>query len=729
MDLDGRAKPFFPRATDGSLLASHEAGLVINMVDTAQETLRSVRGPAPFLPAYSVVDGAPVPPSYFGRIRGIGHAILRTGRELLLIHDGGHIRAYQGWSDPPVWGDGGLSGATCLLGDASQSPVLEAVVPDADDPTPPTKFIATPEGMIIIFPSTGSAFFFDGEVIGPLGYAKAPSAPTGKGPITDAVSNLKGYVHDGTNGHRDLGFGRKGTVEGFPGNTGNTDTAAGGHDDPESVGVLLSSSYSAELQFIDRWYNLSPISPRSAPIEISRQISNDGGSPLVWYALDKMRKHLGWYVGLGPPNTIGRILLTTRDVKHSGTAKTFEVPLNHGGALPAFATIPDNETKFYPDNTPDGALIVEPMEVAPVPRIYTAVLAFGRLLVADHSGAVWWSETGRYGTFGKYSYVYPDTKGAKVTALALVPEGVLAFTGTSVSLLSINGVGEISDSNPLSSTDGTVSPESVVTLPDGSVLWLSQQGFRLYKEGQIDSQVSAAISEWVDQINPARLSQACATLLPGVGYFCAVPEGSSRYNNIGWILSKTGWKRIEELELNCFCWVQSVDSFLLYGGIAPGRYRVGSTTESTASNHEGVWFWDREHYTYDNAARTSALETGWINGQDGPREAIPHQVLYFLRETQSSSLDVEVYKNWRHVATETQQDIVACYAEKDPPPMWSATALDGLSAWTRRRPYWKLVSLGVGPCDSYRLRISGTSRWEYIGMQMNDADAPQLPRF
>ena len=119
--LPGRMRvlqgPLFPRVESGGVLAPDQvAARITNMVATSENSLKSVIGPAPYLPWIGIPrvetdgdtagsDAAAVGLSkvhnYFedyNDTHGIFHAVINNGtREVLLLHSGEEIWTFEGW--------------------------------------------------------------------------------------------------------------------------------------------------------------------------------------------------------------------------------------------------------------------------------------------------------------------------------------------------------------------------------------------------------------------------------------------------------------------------------------------------------------------------------------------------------------------------------------------------------------------------------------------------------
>ena len=102
-----------PREETGKLLTPDNlAGEVFNMRITEEGTLRSLEGPAPWLPATGG-QGSLIYPSPQEEMHGIYHHAF-DNRDMLLLHSGAAVYAFEGWKKR--WG-GGVPGKGELLKD------------------------------------------------------------------------------------------------------------------------------------------------------------------------------------------------------------------------------------------------------------------------------------------------------------------------------------------------------------------------------------------------------------------------------------------------------------------------------------------------------------------------------------------------------------------------------------------------------------------------------------
>ena len=321
--------PIFPRAQEGRLLSPAEvAASLENFYTTRDGSLRSIPGPTPYLPKYyddpsfSAKSASSRPEeekvvSDYVDCHGIFHALVDNGkRDILLLHTGKELWVFCGWKQ--CW--------TPLISSTNSAAKISVDLHDDSSPRAPTQFISTPNGIVII-PQADldrKAYFYDGEVILPLGYSSIPGSPTPVGPKGPSVSsssslsaNTEGYVLNSyqmnrsrrirAKRHHKFGHGRIGTITTIPDSDHMDDVVDAAPpdvpaDDPPApptveeaalsaitsalVGIqsiqaekkpifgaphLLDGEWYGAVQWVDYFGNLSPISNRSQAIRLGRR--------------------------------------------------------------------------------------------------------------------------------------------------------------------------------------------------------------------------------------------------------------------------------------------------------------------------------------------------------------------------------------------------------------------------------------------------------------------------
>jgi hypothetical protein len=488
---------------------------------------------------------------------------------------------------------------------------------------------------------------------------------------------------------------------------------------------------------MDCWGNLSPLSGRSNPVVVAQQYSTDflvsgkdpfnpfdpdDGGRVVGNSLvaqsDRARKQCAWTaIGAGPERTVARVLYRTMDLKNSGTAKFFRLPLDSQESHDPTPTMPDNVVDTYPDNIPDVWLAEEAQEIVPVPTFRLCRVAFGRLWIANtvaDPGLLRYSLEGRWGTFPEKGELYPDPRGAEVTALWRIPQGLLAFTEGSTYLIIPADNDQGFTSLTVSSEAGCPSPNSVCTLQDGTVMWMGADGFYQFTGTEDYSRgvefVSTDIDLFVQRITQSRRKQACAAVDAATGeYRCWASIDGKLENNTCFIYDGVGWRTRTDVGATDVCVTQDHRNYMLATG------KVG--------DDGGLWLIDHESVKYQPlslTAREGVIETAWLTSAASEQKRTAQVIYLWLRETENTSLTIEVMRDWRNTVIETTS--AKRYSGDDIPKFWSETPLASPGAlWQKKRPYWTRAAVYVPSAEVFKFRLSGVGKWEFVGIQIEES--------
>jgi hypothetical protein len=658
----------------------------------------------------------------FGTIRGIFHARLKGGtRDVLLVHHGTALDEFAGWKFTKIR----------KLIDASGAQ-LDGQLPTENISGFPTQFATTTTGIVII-PQGGRAYFYDGDIIAPLGFSEVPAPPEGLGPAssdaeyTPSVANCgindMGYSFDALYGRpsamsRVWRFPRVGTIQTLGDTAGVT-----GESDQVLKGFLASGRWRGKTQLVDHWGNLSAVSNPSNEIQVDRQPAtgfvaasggSGAGSPFI--SPDAARKQFAWNnIARGPAHTAGRIMFRTPDM-NTGRITYHEMPGNAMATIGSFATIPDNITTTLPDNVPDGWLGAEPIECDPVPMAKLCCMAMGRLWLAnseDEPGMIRPSVPGLWGTYLKGDKYFPDPQGAEVTAIYPVDRGMIACTETSTYLVEPNADGNGFRSSNLSASVGCVSPSTIRTLGNGVVVWLSRDGFYAY-DGQSVSYAFTGHELDAKEFVLGRLREANAYYDSRTGrYRCWLAAAGASTPSTCWEYDGVTWyKNIDVISRSC-CATQDHRKLGLVGGI-----KIDGVNED---------IFVMDHNMVD--VREGSVETVWIGAMSSSKKRSVRNVQLWLRETgKEPSITVEVFADWRSevVSTHTIARYPEVYgtAATGNPSFYDNDEVIGTAVWRKRRPFWARLDIDVPACEAFKLKISFAEdeRSEILGYQFDWTD-------
>lgn len=697
------------RIESGRLILPEEIGSKIsNMFLTEEGTLRSVWGPAPYVPDYG--NGFPG----YQKLKGIFHARLgpEGEREVLLIQNGDKIRIFRGWeaggaTPSDIWGDL----IAPITGD------YNAIIGYDDKPRFPCQFESTPSGIVIIPAGESSRpFFYDGQTVLPLGYERSPSPPEGMGPLNGDNS---WYDHDGSSMPAPFGKGRVGSL--------SLDSIA----TDGQLARVAQGEYRAAVQWVDVWGNLSPLSGLSSSVLIPAVAPNDAAGP------DNKLKVLFWAgIDPGPLGTVGRNLCRTRDLLNSASLDIFEMKNYSAGGFLSSTTIPDNIGQGFPDNIPDSWLLSEPKDVDAVTPYKLYTLAFGRGWAAnfrDSPGKLHPSAPGLWGTFLKNEELYPDPRGAEITGMCQVAEGLLIFTESTTFMIVISFAGKGFQTKTLHPTIGCVAPSSIQTMPNGMAVWLGREGFYAYRTTDSGPQVdliSREISTDLLKINRARVLQSTAAVdVREKKYRCWVPMEGSRTNNTCWEFDGQGWTRRSDVDASAVCVTQDHRHYML---------TAGKATISGGAAAEGVWLLDHQVQSWLPTPRAAMVQTCWLRAGQAGRRGSPKSVYLWFREMSSGTVTIETQRDWKSTVVDTTT--ADLYPTDDIPPFWGAAVYGGTDpegnalVWEKRRPYWTRVDINLPSCEVFRLKITlqaagaNPGSWDFIGMSFDEAPHPDTFR-
>lgn len=715
--------------TDNSLMKGvGSVARVVNMAPTVEGTLRTVQGPRDIidrtLPPHTVVS-----PLTYNPVYSVGYVSLAGGkRHVLLIHTDNSIREFWGWDRRWV----------TIIGTTGANAQIAEVVPNPRPGQPGARFIPTSNGMIIVAPD-GKAYFYDGDVVGYLGYSEAPSPPKACGPSDSSPDGKAAYDAGAANalpGTNDLNYASDGLLGwnhslnrafrggrlGTTADPGAIPFAGGIEDQGAGVrGFLRAGSYRAYAQYIDRWGNVSPMSGPSDEIRFSQQLAKHrktGAVTSVWAQVDLARKRVLWQgISRGPRGTVGRIIGRTKDALSSGDTRPYVLPGNAAPVRGSVATLDDNVVTTYPDNIPDAWLTTLMEDHDPVPLFTEGDVAFGRLWIAgivDDPAAIMVSAPGRWGTFPKNGKRYPDPKGSPVVAVKAVPQGLLAFTRQGTHLYTANDAGDEFVARPVSTARGCPAPRSLATLPNGLTIWLGMDGFYGF-DGESVVPLWAGTHEFTAaQHNRAAVPTAVACVDQTTGeYRCWVAvQGSRTPNRCYTTTDGQNWRWRTDISARGACSLADDNQVT----VAAGKNPAGL---------EGVWVMDR-----GTVQVSSSIDTGWLPlGSD--RERASSVTLHVrLRETKrvdpeprkktspavasTSRVRLDVYRDYRgEVVQTTHKPTFAPTAAGPASAFWDLTPTDDAKV-RRARPYWVTFDVDVRSAESVRFRLSCDVEWEVM---------------
>jgi hypothetical protein len=320
---------------------------------------------------------------------------------------------------------------------------------------------------------------------------------------------------------------------------------------------LLKGMWYYYFQYEDLFGNLSEFSNPSEPATIHtnqadpfftlgvKNISEDKqnltvggeerskrGLPMGTEIDDLTRRFLVKAVGDLPSHAVATRIYRTPDTVHKESTPRL------------LARVPGSRQFYFDDNHADSDLGAEWVETVSVPLFNVCCAHQGRLIIGNlpgDSGIIRRSQVGFPGTFEKFDFVYPDSNGNAITALHSHNGNLVAFTETSTYLLG----DDFSVPRPVSTTVGCVSPKSIQSFRDGSLMWLAQDGiYSLRPDGAL-IKLSTPIDKIFDQeLNWSQFFRASSIIDFETGeYRCAIAAKGESRNTIMLCFDGTYWRR------------------------------------------------------------------------------------------------------------------------------------------------------------------------------------------
>jgi len=734
------------------------ANEIQNMRETERSTLKSILGPAPYIPAY----GQTLQPS-FAQMKGIFHGRLRDGQKEVLLATAYNgttnvLLEFNGWSR--TW-------QTAYTWKPNE--------PKSEYPAFPTQFEQCSNGIVIISQHDGRPRFYDEDGhCAPLGYSRTPGPPSLLGPTqNDSYEfsstalgadtsksyspNSEGFSHDAdiydrwlgsvvltnTQMHTAFGRGRVGTIYSDPTNGVGGSLSRDALNNGYAPGLLLTGAYTGVTQWVDKYGNFSPLSPRSNTVSFAQQSAMYPENVLfptapatgvvypdgVAQGPENLLKQLLWQnISLpeessSESRTVGRNLYRTRDsINSESVNQLFLLPSNSDGGVFASQTIPDTSSEIYVDNGPDGWLVAEAPDVVPMQRFRLCRQAFGRMFFAntpEDPGLVRFSMPGRWGTLLKDDFFYPDPSGGDITGLYPVAEGLLVFTESSTFLIADTSQATGFSVTTISRQFGCVAPSSIATTESGYTIWLGKKAFYAYSTGGVEY-FSDTIREGLKYINTSREMQSVAAVDVSSGeYRCWVPMHSSKSNNRCYVFDarqpNTGWRTRTDISASSVCVTRDHRAYML---------AAGSVGTEPALTPESVYVLDKEvsSTVYALPQRSYTIETNWLLNESEYDAKTPITVYIWMIESSSQDLSVQVYRDWRKSVIHTET--VTLYYENDPPPFYGTATLDTGETIRRSRPYWCKAKVFVPGCEVFKLILTSSEKIEFVGLSYDYVPHP-----
>lgn len=645
-----------------------------NLELTPEGTLRSVVGPAVYepgrVPARQQLEGTTLS-SYsafkFEEMHGVFHAGLLGGiADTLLVRSGSTLYRHAGWERGWESIYTGLS--------------------NEHRPLYPDQFVVL--GNLIVYTNgidRALVINHDGLVT-PLGFSSLPPTPMAEGP-TSTPPDQRTTVDQNSIGYS--WHGKIGTV--------------GDILDGET-GALLSGGWYYYVQWEDVFGNLSQASAPSNLVYVNTvqadpytatEDGDDEMAPAGTVLDDLTRQFIVRVPGDGPDHCVAALIYRTPDVKHVGVIPQLLV------------RVPNNRQFFYPDNIPDSALGQQMVDTAAVPIFRVMCTHQGRLVIGNtvsDPGIVMRSQTGLPGTFAKQDFIYPDSGGSEITGLASHAGKLLAFTESSV-----YEIRDFSVPVPLAQGIGCVAPRSIKALSNGTLIWLSRDGFFGMSPSGGVKRLSVPIDRTVRNfINKGRTRGAVASIDPTSGeYRCAVCPAGQKNQTLILTYDGSSWKR-QELGIHIADWCQTDDYRQYVIAVGSDTTRVITDSESP----DNVFVMDRETVAYTPPGRDIIYRSGWLRGDSVGLTPMHIRTMYIgLRDSWNGDFTIRFYRNgsWSEVVSMADVRAVGTDDSSDVVTDIAGSAIIGVAKTHDPRLFFRQIPVGLETTSTWAFEISASS--------------------
>ena len=411
--------------------------------------------------------------------------------------------------------------------------------------------------------------------------------------------------------------------------------------------------------------------------------------------------------GGAPDNCVAIHLYRTPDTKNVDVTPRFLV------------RIPNGRETVYPDNFSDAELGRPMTEMVSTPVFRNMCAHQGRLVIANivgDPGIVRRSDVGFPGTFPAHEYIYPDSGGAEVTAVASHEGVLLAFTETSIYSLE-----EFEFPRPMSQGIGCVAPRSIKALRDGTLIWLGRDGFYGMQGNQI-TRLSAPIDRTVRYFtNRSRLRMAVATIDAISGeYRCAVAPAGSTKNSLIFCFDGQNWRR-QDLGIHIADWCQTDDwrqyTLALGQEVDTSDVVLTATTVAAAADPSRtrngshwleVFVMDRATRTYTPPTRDIVYQSGWLRSDTIGLTPVNVRTMYIgMMDAWGGDFEIRFYRNgsWKEFVSMSNVKAVGVDDDSDVVRDLAGSAVIGTAKLHDPRLYWRQIPVGIENANSWAFEI------------------------
>ena len=558
-----------------------------------------------------------------------------------------------------------------------------------------------------------------------LGYQKVPSAPMLAGP-SQPEANEVNLFYPNSQGYS------------WPGRIGTPGDTLNGRE-----GSLLSGQWYYHFQYEDINGNLSEFSARSESVStkaaqaqpfISHSTIN-GEARIAGNIEDKSnfqadgseiddltRRFLVRMSGEAPEHTVATHIYRTPDTRHIDNVPRFLV------------RVAGSNTFVYDDNLSDSELGSPWTETVSVPIFRVSCAHQGRLIIGNipgESGLVRRSEVNFPGTFLKDDFIYPDSGGAEITGLVSHNGVLIAFTETAMYAIG----DDFTTPQPLSLGIGCSAPRSIVARKDGTLMWLSRDGFYGMKQlGSIVRMSSPIDKAFKSEINFSMLHMAVAVIDSNSGeYRCIVANAGETPNRLMFCFDGKYWRR-QTLRI-AFADITSTSDWRRHVYAIGSDWREQNVTISGTTDRQAepqdytvdlsrVFLLDHQTTDWFGPPRRIRYRSNWILSNESGLQPTNVRSLYVgLKDAWDGYATVRIFKNgsWKPVQEMRDLLLVGVDDESDVVSDTGNDAIIGKSRVHDPRLFWRSVPVDLHNVSSWAFEI------EIMGFPARSVSDPVSP--
>ena len=481
------------------------------------------------------------------------------------------------------------------------------------------------------------------------------------------------------------------------------------------------SSYSYKVSFVNEAGSESPLSQASNVIEYTAQSVTRGsasGVPSTGFIVDIPR---------GPNGTLARRIYRT---KNGGITYFFLTQLNENGSNTITDFAPDSQLGAEAPALTDSVLMPSPA------CKFTAT--FKNCLFIDGGEMdptrLYFSNPLQPDTFSAFDFFEVGTReGGDITGLAPYYNSLLVFRENAIDL--VRGSAGTFELIPFIQGVGTLSPQSIVPIPNLGMSFLSQDGVYLLKggfDGGADLQLtklSLPIQEFFDRASRDRLPVAVGAYSQKwreLHYYLTL-DGQT-FNNIGLVYhvdnstwsTRTGFpvKSITtDKDGNFVCGYDENNVYSGYSGSqTTGMPAKGGLFVITGCRRQGYVFANIIPNVEEGPGIDAKFRSSWIDfNYPAQKKHVKYLYLHALT-TGDVNLDVTVYKDREWANGITSPTIVMQRADHPDQPVYADERyVFGKVNWQDKLLTQIRVDVANLSCSEFAWEFETSDRIEFIG--------------